>query len=141
MKIGTNKCKRVFTYDSGGQPNGWILELASDRDKFTKNIKGQVYLTVVEPGKQKGFHLHKLKTNHITCIKGLLTVGVWDGKKVREYKIGEDNFETIQVLPNIALALYNRGDVDAYVINYCFPAYDQNVKEQEEVEIDWIKND
>jgi len=139
MKIATNKCEKIETKDEQSKPNGWVLEIASDRDGFTQNIDGQVYLTVVKPGTQKGFHLHKLKTNHITCIKGFLTVGVYDGKSVEEFKIGEDNFETVKVEPNTPLALYNRGEEDAYVINYCFPAYDPNVREQEEIEIEWNK--
>jgi len=139
MSVVTKKCKRVETVDSQNKPNGWILEIVTDKDNFTEKLEGQVYLTVVKPGTQKGFHLHKLKTNHITCIRGLLTVGVFDGKKVQEFKIGEDNFETVRVEPNMPLALYNRGNEDAYVINYCFPAYDSNIAEQEEVSIDWKK--
>jgi dTDP-4-dehydrorhamnose 3,5-epimerase-like enzyme len=137
MDIASKKCKRIITFGRDKKENGWVLEIASDRDNFTENIDGQVYLTVVKPGAQKGFHLHRLKTNHITCIKGLLTVGVFDGKRVQEFKIGEDNFETVKIPPNVPLALYNRGQEDAYVINYCFPAYDPKVKEQEEVDIDW----
>lgn len=139
MKILTKSCKKVYTVSQNQKSNGWILEIASDKDNFTKYIKGQVYLTVVSPGEQKGFHNHKIKTNHITCIKGFLTVGIYDGKKIHNFKIGEDNFKTILIPPNFPLALFNRGTEDAYVINYCFPAYDPQVKEQEEISMDWDK--
>lgn len=141
MKISVHKGKRVETRDLAGNKNGWILELNSENDNWTKFIKGQVYLTVVNPGEQKGFHLHKLKTNHVTCIKGLLTLAVFDGKRVQEFKIGQDNFVTVMVPPMMPLALYNRGKADAYVINYCYPAYDPEVDEQEEVDIDWNPNE
>lgn len=141
MKLRTKKCKKITTLDQNGQETGWLLELNSDNDGWTEFIKGQVYLTVVSPGTQKGFHLHKLKTNHITCIKGFVTLGVFDGKKVHSYKIGEDNFQTVQIKPNFPLAIYNRGDKDAYVINYCYPAYDPKVKEQEEVDINWTPDE
>lgn len=137
MKLRTKKCKKIVTYNQKGEKTGWLLELNSDNDDWTEFIKGQVYLTVVSPRAKKGFHLHKLKTNHITCIKGFVTLGVFNGKEIQTYKIGEDNFQTIQITPNLPLAIYNRGDEDAYVVNYCYPSYDSKIKEQEEVEISW----
>ena len=141
MKIDTKVCKKVNTTGHKNIKNGWILELNSDRDKWTEFIKGQVYLTVVNPKKQKGFHLHKLKINHITCIKGRVTVGVFNGKKVQEFNIGEDNFLSIKIPPKKPFAIFNRGRIDAYVINYSYPSYNPKVREQREVEITWTPND
>ena len=137
MTIKQKVAKKILTYDHRSKENGWILELNSDKDGWTEFIKGQVYLTVVKPKKQKGFHLHKLKTNHLTCIKGLVTIGVFDGKSIQSFEIGEDNLKTIKIQPNLPLSIYNRGKENAYIVNYCYPAYEPKVKEQEEVDIEW----
>src|SRR3989344_2685554 len=112
MKLHTKKCKKVITYNQKNKRTGWLLELNSEKDGWTEFIKGQVYLTVISPGAKKGFHLHKLKTNHITCIKGFITLGVFDGKRVQSLKIGEDNFLTVKIPPDLPLALFNDGNSD-----------------------------
>lgn len=137
MKTSVHKCKKINTKDALGKNNGWLLELNSDKDSWTEFIRGQVYLTVVYPKKQKGFHLHKLKTNHITCIKGSVTVAVFNGKKTETFKIGENNFQSLKIPPGLPLAIYNSGNENAYVINYCYPSYDPKIKEQEEINIKW----
>ncbi len=130
----TKSCKRVVTRDHEGKENGWLLEIASTHDQFTENMAGQVYLSVAKPKTVKGFHLHKKKTNHFTCIKGNVKLVVWDGTKYHEYLMGEDNFITVKVKPGEPAAFYNPGDEDAYIINCCFPAYYPGDNEQEEWE-------
>lgn len=137
MRLSTKRCKKIVTKNLQGKVNGWLLEIASDRDGFTENIKGQVYLTVVKPGKLKGFHLHRLKTNHLTCLSGQATLVAWDGKKFQELHFGDKHFITIKVPPKIPIALYNRGKNDAYIINVCHPAYDFKIKEQEDLDLPW----
>src|SRR3989344_1232890 len=56
--IKTKPCKKIETFDADKKPNGWVLEIVSDKDNFTKHIRGQIYLTVVEPGLFKGYHVH-----------------------------------------------------------------------------------
>ena len=85
----------------------------------------------------KGFHIHKKKIDHFTCIKGNIKLVVFDKKEYQEYLMGEKNFITVKVPPRIPHAIYNPGQEDAYVINYCWPAYDPDDSDQEEWEGDY----
>lgn len=137
MKTSSKQCKKVITRDLKGKTNGWLLELTSDRDSFTEKLKGQVYLTVVKPKTLKGFHKHNLKTNHLTCISGKAILVAWEDGEFKEYEFGEDNFQIVKVPPKIPIAIYNRGQRDAYIINACFPAFDPHVPEQEDIDLPW----
>lgn len=137
MKL-VKPCKKVTTFDRNKKVNGWLLEVVSKKDGFTEHIKGQVYLTVASPGALKGFHVHKHKIDHFTCVKGNIILIVWNGKKFLEYDMGEKNFVTVKVPPKMPHAIYNYGKEDAYVINYCYPPYDSKDPDQVEwEEVEW----
>ena len=126
-------CKKVITKDSkSGQPNGFLVEIVSARDGWTENINGQVYMTTVLPGVFKGFHVHKKKIDHFTCVKGNVFVVTYDKGNYQEHPSGVDNFCTVKIPSGIPHGLYNYGDEEAYVINYCFPPYDPRDPDQTE---------
>jgi len=133
----TKQCKKIKTFDHDQKKNGWLLELNSVRDGFTEHIEGQVYMTVATPGAVKGFHLHKKKIDHFTCIKGKIRLVIFNGKEYQEFLMGDDNFITVKVPPTIPHAIHNIGSEDAYVVNYCHPAYDPDNLDQEEWEGDF----
>lgn len=137
--VSTKTCKRVDTRTLDGDINGFLLEVASTHDGWSKFLnKAQVYMTTVLPGKKKGFHLHHKKENQFTCIKGNVAVAVWNGKKIsKEFYIGESNFLTIRVPKKHAICFYNFGPKEAYVVNLCSPPYDPNDKEQEDLDLPW----
>ena len=137
MEQLSKQCKKVVTFDHDGKENGWLLEINSVRDGFTKQIPGQVYLTVASPGAVKGFHLHQKKLDHFTCIKGKIKLVIFDGDKFQEFLMGEGNFITVKVPPKIPHAIHNIGSDDAYVINYCYPAFKADEPDQEEWQGDY----
>ena len=94
--IKIKDCKKVETFDADKKPNGWLLEIFSDRDNFMKNIKGQVYLSVVSPGQFKGFHLHALADYFVTCISGKVRHIVYTAKnKKHENEMGDGDFKKV----------------------------------------------
>jgi dTDP-4-dehydrorhamnose 3,5-epimerase len=42
---------------------------------------GQVYLTTTLPGVVKAWHLHKLQTDNVVCVAGMLRLGLYDDRK------------------------------------------------------------
>lgn len=128
-------CKKVITKDpKSGKPNGFLVEIVSAKDGWTEHIEGQVYMTTVLPGVFKGFHIHRKKIDHFTCIKGNVFVVTYEDGKYKEYPSGLDNLYTVKVPPGIPHGLYNYGDEEAYVINYAYPPYDSHDPDQTEWE-------
>lgn len=129
--INVKKCKKIDTRDARGTSNGWVLELVSDRDGFTKYLKGQVYLTVAKSGLFKGYHVHALADYYVTCIKGrvrdIIYTGPW---KRRETEMGDDDFKTVFIPKGLPHALENIWKEDAYILIYRYPAWSSDVKEQ-----------
>jgi len=42
---------------------------------------GQVYLTTTLPGVVKAWHLHKLQTDNVVCVAGMIRLGLYDDRK------------------------------------------------------------
>ncbi len=131
-------CKKVTTRDLKGKTNGFLMEIASSRDHWSKFLaNAQIYLTTLLPKTKKGFHLHHKKENQFTCIKGNIILAVWDGKNIREYKMGEANPITIRIPRKQAICFYNYDTKPAYILNLCSPPYDPEDPEQEDLDIPW----
>lgn len=129
--IKIKPCKKVGTFDSKKEPNGWLLELISDSDGFTKWLRGQAYLTVARPGQFKGFHLHAAADYFVTCIKGKIKQIIYTGPRKRhEIEMGDDDFKTVFLPKGFPHGLENIGAVDAYVIIYRYPSWSPDFKEQ-----------
>ena len=136
--LATKPAKIVRTKDLAGRDNGWLMEIASTKDGWSRFLdNAQVYATSISPGTKKGFHLHHKKEIQVTCIKGSLALAVWDGEKITELAIGEDNPITVRVPKEYASAYYNFGPNEAIVINLCSPPYDPDDPEQEDLDLPW----
>ena len=145
--IEIKPCKQIITRESGKGENGWLLEIVSEHDAFTENLHGQVYLTTIDVGKQKGFHVHAEAFYHVTCVRGKMKSVIHKDRDTKtEVFMGEDDFKTIKIRPGLAHLMVNVGEVPAYVVVYRFPAWHPDIREQldilpEEVdtEVAWRK--
>src|SRR3989344_7249249 len=109
--ISIKPCKKVETFHTDGTPNGWLLEIQSDRDGFTEKLHGQFYLTVVDPGVVKGYHIHAVATYHVTCLKGKIRSTVYkDRTHMEVVEFGDGDFKTIKYPPGCAHLIENIGD-------------------------------
>ncbi len=130
-KILTKPCKKIITKDSNGKENGFVLELFSDRDPSIPEIKGQVYLTVAEPGLFKGYHLHGLANYYVICIKGTVQETVYQNYDTHTtVEIGENNPQMVLIPRGCPHGFLNIGTEPAYVLIYRDPSWDPAVKEQ-----------
>lgn len=113
------------------RPNGWLLEVVSDTDHFTKNIRGQIYLITVNPGEFKGFHMHAGADYFVTCLKGRVKQIVYKSlTEKQEVIMGDRNFKTTFLPKNHPHAVQNIGKDVAYVLVYRYPAWSPKIKEQ-----------
>ena len=134
-KIKIKSCKKIDTFDANKKQNGWLLELVSDKDGFTKHVQGQAYLTVASPGYFKGFHLHAQADYFVTCIRGRVRHVVYESRKKRhEIEMGDGDFKTVFLPKGCPHGLENIGKNDAYVIIYRHPSWSPDVKEQMDID-------
>lgn len=142
-------CKKIITKRLDGIPNGWVLELQSDRDGFTEKLDGSFYLTVINPGAVKGYHIHAVAVYHVTCIKGKVRSTVYKNRREKqEVEMGDNNFKTIKYPPGCAHLIENMLEKPSYVLIYRYPSWSPDLKEQldispEEIETEatWKKID
>lgn len=138
--IKIKPCKKIETFNSKKEPNGWLLELISDRDGFTKELRGQVYLTVARPGQFKGFHLHAAADYFVTCVKGKIKHIIYTGfGGCCEIEMGDGDFKTVFLPKGFPHGLENTGDEDAYVIIYRYPSWSPEFKEQFDISLEEIE--
>ncbi|MEK7600436.1 MAG: cupin domain-containing protein [Patescibacteria group bacterium] len=140
--VTTHPCKRVETKSHLGKVNGWLLELFSDKDGFTKHIKGQVYLTVAKPGVLKVYHLHAQSDYFVTCIKGTVKEIIYKSKTEKEeVHMGDGDFKTVFLPKGHPHAIQNVGKTPAYVLVYRYPAWDPKKPEQLDIAPEAIETD
>ena len=133
---------------------GYLMEmLRSDWPEFEK--LGQVYITAVYPGVVKGWHYHRIQTDHFICVAGMAKVVLYDGREgsptqgeLNEFFMGHLNpillkipsgvmhgFKGISqetaLLVNVPTELYNYDNPDEYRVP---PHTDQ-------IPYDWARKD
>ncbi|MBN1572485.1 MAG: dTDP-4-dehydrorhamnose 3,5-epimerase family protein [Deltaproteobacteria bacterium] len=125
---------------------GRLMEILRSDDEIFEKF-GQVYLTAAYPGVVKAWHYHKLQTDHMTVVKGMMKVVLFDDREgsktkgeVMEIFMGEHNqllvkippgvyhgfkciSETEAVVINVPTEVYNREEPDEYRL----PAHDNNI--------------
>jgi dTDP-4-dehydrorhamnose 3,5-epimerase len=124
---------------------GHLMEMLRCDDEFYQKF-GQVYLTVAYPGVVKGWHYHKVQTDHFVCVKGMLKVVLYDDRdgsptkgEVNEFFMGERN-PILLVIPNGVLhGMKGIGTEAAYLINV--PTEQYRYDDPDEFRVDPHNND
>ncbi len=102
---------------------GRLMEiLRSDDEFFTKF--GQVYMTTVYPGIIKAWHLHKIQTDNVAALSGMIKLALYDSRensstkgKVREFFIGEHNPLLVQIPKGVYHGWKCISETEAIVVN------------------------
>ena len=133
---------------------GYLMEMfRSDWEEFEKF--GQVYVTAVYPGVVKGWHYHKLQTDHFICVKGMAKVVLYDNRddsptkgEINEFFMGERNPTMLTIPPGILHGFKGISTEMTLIVNvpdqlynyekpdeYRFPAHSP------EIPYDWERKD
>lgn len=86
---------------------GYLMEmLRSDWEEYERF--GQVYVTAVYPGVVKGWHYHKIQTDHFICVHGMAKVVLYDNREgspthgeVNEFFLGALNPTLVKIPPGV----------------------------------------
>jgi dTDP-4-dehydrorhamnose 3,5-epimerase len=123
---------------------GRLMEmLRADDDIFVGF--GQVYLTTTLPGVVKAWHLHKLQTDHVVCVSGMIRLGLYDDRQdsptfglVNEFYMGIHQPILVQIPPFVYHGWKCVSPEEALIVNTVTQPY--NYSEPDEYRLDPHEN-
>lgn len=129
MTLATiEQAKQVKTYDPSKNENGFLTELFKDGKEGKKTV---VYLSAVKPGAFKGYHLHRVRAARYVCIKGKIKIILYKDQQHEEYILDAAHPQRLFIPPCVATGLHNIGDEEAWIVNYPYPPYDPDLKDEQ----------
>ena len=119
---------------------GRLMEMLRSDDELFKKF-GQVYMTTAYPGVVKGWHFHKIQTDNMVVVKGMMKIVLYDSRKdsptykeVDEFFMGEHNPALLQI-PNYVLHGFKCiSEYEAMCINV--PTEPYNYSQPDEYRVD-----
>jgi dTDP-4-dehydrorhamnose 3,5-epimerase len=124
---------------------GFLMEMLRSDDEFYQKF-GQAYVTCAYPGVVKGWHYHKVQTDHFVCVSGMMKVVLYDGREnsptkglVNEFFLGEKNPMLLVIPPLVLHGMKGIGTTPGLMINMPTELY--NYKEPDEFRVHPHDND
>jgi len=123
---------------------GRLMEILRADDELFEKF-GQVYMTTAYPGVVKAWHYHKLQTDNMAVIKGMMKIALYDAREdsptygeINEFFLGEHNFKLIQIPKMVYHGFKCIGREEAIVINV--PTQPYNHEHPDEYRVDPYEN-
>jgi dTDP-4-dehydrorhamnose 3,5-epimerase len=133
---------------------GYLMEmLRSDWEEYEKF--GQVYITAVYPGVVKGWHFHKIQTDHFICVHGMAKVVLYDGREespthgeVNEFFLGKLKPALLKIPPGVIHGFKGIGEEMTLIVNVPTELYDYDQPDEhrlpphtDQIPYDWSRKD
>jgi dTDP-4-dehydrorhamnose 3,5-epimerase len=120
---------------------GYLMEmLRSDWPEFER--VGQVYVTAVYPGAVKGWHYHRIQTDHFVCLHGMAKVVLFDSRTdspthglVNEFFMGDQNPMMLKIPPLVMHGFKGISSEMALIVNVPTELYQYS--EPDEYRLPW----
>lgn len=143
---------------------GRLMEILRADDPLFEKF-GQVYMTTTYPGVVKGWHYHKIQSDHFAVVFGMIKLVLWDARDealghgyvgprsataglVNEFFIGEHNPLLVKIPPFIMHGFKGIGEREAIVINtptepynYATPDEYRLAPHDSGIPYDWTRHD
>jgi dTDP-4-dehydrorhamnose 3,5-epimerase len=126
---------------------GRVIEMLRSDDPLFQKF-GQVYVTTVYPGVVKGWHYHKVQTDFVCCVSGMIKLVVCQPKEsipgmnatqVAQYFIGEHNPQLITIPPGVYHGWKGIGEKESVVM--CVSSEPYNYESPDEYRVDPHNNE
>lgn len=124
---------------------GYLMEMMRVDDEFFDKF-GQVYMTAVYPDVVKGWHYHKLQTDYMACVSGMIKLVLFDARidsptyrQVNEFFIGERNPALVKIPPMIYHGFKGIATGPALIVNTVTEPY--NYEKPDEFRVEWDSPD
>ena len=104
---------------------GWLAEIVTKED--VPNPFGLILVTTAYPGKTKGNHYHKRKSEWYCVVQGngLLAITDLASKKKTEIRIGKNNMALVKIPPNYLHSITNIGQEEMILISYVDESFNE----------------
>ena len=107
---------------------GWLLKILM-REHMAGDVPfGEIYVTAVEPGANRGQHYHNHCTEWFCVLSGqanLVLVDLATGER-QVIAMGDDSMLRVKIPPRIAHGIQNVGKELLYLLVYADQPYDYN---------------
>ena len=124
---------------------GRLMEILRKDDEMFQQF-GQVYMTTTYPNVVKAWHYHKIQTDNVTVVKGMLKLVLYDSREasptkgeINEFFVGEHNPQLVQIPTEVYHGWMCISETEAIVINVPTAVY--NRKEPDEFRLHPHEND
>lgn len=133
---------------------GRLMEIFRADDNFFEKF-GQVYMTSAYPGVVKGWHYHKVQSDNMAVVKGMMKIVLYDGRQesstfgeINEIFAGVHNPVLVHIPPFVYHGFKCISEKEAIVINVPTEVY--NYREPDEFRLpahesgipyDWNRKD
>jgi dTDP-4-dehydrorhamnose 3,5-epimerase len=124
---------------------GFLMEILRNDDEFFEKF-GQVYMTSAYPGVVKGWHYHRLQTDYLTCVHGMIKLALYDARdnsptkgEIQEFFIGERNPMLVSIPPGVLHGFKGIGTETALIVNTVTESY--NYAGPDEFRVAWDSPD
>jgi dTDP-4-dehydrorhamnose 3,5-epimerase len=124
---------------------GRLMEIFRSDDEMFEQF-GQVYMTTTYPGVVKAWHLHKIQTDHVACLSGMIKLALYDNRdsssthgEVVQFYLGIHNPLLIRIPPGVYHGWMCVSGSEALVVNIPSEAY--NYRDPDEHRLDPHQND
>lgn len=133
---------------------GRLMEIFRADDEFFEKL-GQVYMTTAYPGVVKAWHYHKIQSDNMAVVRGMMKIVLYDGRKksktfgeINEIFAGVHNPVLLHIPPLVFHGFKCISEEEAIVINTPTEVY--NYKEPDEyrlpahggkIKYDWGRKD
>ncbi len=120
---------------------GRLMEiLRQDDDLFQKF--GQVYMSTTFPGVVKAWHFHKMQTDNVACVQGMIKLALYDARddsltkgKVDEFYLGIHNPLLVQIPAGVYHGWMCVSQEEAIIVNiptevYAYKQPDEESRKQ-----------
>lgn len=133
---------------------GYLMEMfRSDWEEFERF--GQTYITAVYPGVVKGWHYHKIQTDHFICVHGMAKVVLYDGRpgssthgEVNEFFMGHLNPILLKIPPGVMHGFKGISEDMTLIVNVPTELYAYDEPDEyrlpadtDEIPYDWSRKD
>lgn len=133
---------------------GRLMEMMRSDDVFFEKF-GQVYMTTAYPGVVKGWHYHKVQSDNMVIVKGMMKIVLYDArensptnKEINEFFFGEQNPSLLHIPAGVLHGFKCISQTEAICVNIPDQAYDYNNPDEYrtdphsgEVPYDWSRKD
>jgi dTDP-4-dehydrorhamnose 3,5-epimerase len=133
---------------------GYLMEMMRADDPFFQRF-GQSYVSVAYPGVVKGWHFHKVQTDHFVIVKGMMKVVLYDQREgsptkglINEFFMGEKNPILVTIPPGVVHGMKGIGTEPAMLVNVPTEMYKYDQPDEyrmdphtKDIPYDWDRND